>query len=196
MRALKVFAALAMLLLCVSIGQAETPLTFYGGLGYGKILNDGAPDGSIGLTGGVMFPLSSVENLSIGGELGYLMLGKVDERECDMFGNCYEGEMTWSLIPITGQVWYAVPTEGNMTPLLTGGLGFYMSRVKAEINTPFGSGDDTTSETDLGLNFGGGLKFGDPEASIQFGGDARFHLVMTEGDSLKVIAIMAKIFFG
>lgn len=195
MRALTILAALALLLLCVQPGQAESQLTFYGGLGYGKILNDGAPDGSIGITGGVMYPLSNMENVSIGGEVGYLMLGKVDDSVCGPYG-CFGGNLTWAVIPITGQAWYAVPTEGSMTPLLTAGLGLYMSRVKAEVTTPFGSADDTTSDTDFGLNFGGGLKFGDPEANIKFGGDARFHLVMTEGDSLKVITLMAKIFFG
>lgn len=186
MRILAVLAVAAMLVISVQPAQAEG-LSFYGGAGFSKVLNDGAPDGSIGITGGVMFPLSSVENLSIGGELGYLMLGKVEESS-GFFGDL---EVTWSMIPITGQVWYEVPTAGSVTPLLTGGAGFYMTRVKVE----FMGMSESDSETDFGINFGGGLKFGDPDASMKFGADARFHLVMTEEESTKLLTLMARVFF-
>ncbi len=193
MRILAVLAVAAMLVISVQPAQAQD-LSFYGGLGFAKVLNDGGPDGSLGITAGVMYPLSGAEGLSIGGETGYLMLGKIEETVC-FFGDCYGFESTWSMIPITGQVWYEVPTAGSVTPMLTGGLGLYMLRWNVEVDAGDLSDSDSDSETDLGINFGGGLKFGDPDAGIKFGADARFHLIMTEEESTKLLTVMARVFF-
>ncbi len=193
MRILTVLALAAMLVVCIQPAQAEG-LSFYGGLGFAKMLEDGAPGGSLGITAGAMLALAGAEGLSIGAETGYLMLGNTD---IGMF------KISQSIIPFTGQVWYDLAPEDSMSPMLTGGIGLYNVRAKVEA---FGiSASD--SETKFGFNFGGGLKFGDPDASMRFGFDARFHLVMLGSDddefeddsnsssTAKLLTVMARVFF-
>jgi len=98
-----------------------------------------------------------------------------------------------------------------MTPMLTGGLGLYMLRWNVEVAGSYLSFSESDSETKFGINFGGGLKFGDPNASMQFGLDARFRLIMLGScndelfdddedvgscsSTAKHLTLMARIFF-
>lgn len=175
---------------------AGSPWSFYGGLGYGKALNDGAPGGSIGLQGGVIYTFPNSPQFGIGGEVGYLMLGKESRSECFGLAGCADADVTWSTIPITAQGYYFLQSKGSSAPYLTGGLGFYDTEVEVDVNVAgFGGGSASASETDLGLNFGGGVKMGKGDG-MKFGGDGRFALIMSDGESIKLITIMARIFFG
>lgn len=189
MKLLRITAAVLAVLILTAGGAAaqEKPLYFYGGLGYAKALNDGAPGGSIGFHGGLIYRMQN-SPLAIGGEVGYLMLGKEEEGDF---------EATWSTIPITGQVYYVIPTEGTMMPFLTGGLGFYNTKVEADYTGPLGDlfPSVETSNTDLGINLGAGFKMGSPDSAVQFGADGRFHIIMTEDESTNVVTLMGRVYF-
>ncbi|RPH56489.1 MAG: porin family protein [Acidobacteria bacterium] len=179
---------IGLVLLVGSVQAQEKPLTLYGGLGYAKSMNDDAPGGSIGIQGGMIYRLQD-KPFALGGEFGYLMLGS-DDVDGGLFFP--DSEVTLSTIPLTGQAYFLIPSEG-MAPYLTGGLGFYVTKydIDFEESDTFDTDD---SNTDLGINLGGGLMFGDPSQSVRFGADARLHIIMTEDESTNVIALMARIF--
>ncbi|MBM3286400.1 MAG: porin family protein [Candidatus Eisenbacteria bacterium] len=206
MRCFRVLMVGAMLLGVLALGASaqDKPLTFHVGAGYAKLLEDDAPGGSIGLTGGVIYNLEKPEGFAIGGEAGYLMLGKEEEEyNDDEFDVSVKSEAKLSVIPITAQGYYMVPMDGSLAPFLTLGLGFYNVRASVKVEVDSGnpviddmlSIDDSDSETKLGMNFGGGLKFGAADARVRFGADARYHIVMTDVENTDVLTLMGRVYF-
>lgn len=193
-----VFVALA----CVALlpGQAvsaASPFTIYGGLGYGKIMEDNAPDGSVGFSGGVIYQPQNLP-VAFGGEIGYLMLGK---NEISYYEKGVEASaaLKWSTIPITGQLYYMVPTSGSVVPFVDVGGGFYNLRAKAEASADTEYGDfsvsGSDSETKFGINFGGGLQFGNPESRFSFGADARYHVIMTDVENTNLLTLFGRVYY-
>jgi hypothetical protein len=198
-RALVTLLMLASLALPAVAGAAEKP-QFFVGAGYGKWIETGAPGGSVGFEGGVLFKVHP--QIAVGGELGYQMLGKNSVTE-NFEGYYATAESKYSLIPVTGQVYWMIPVQGTMQPMLTFGLGLYNFRWSGSVtsNVPFSQGllggfGASDSETKAGFNFGGGLKFGDPNAKMRYGVNAKYHIVSTEGKSTNVIQIMGRVYFG
>jgi opacity protein-like surface antigen len=201
MRIGRVAIALVMMaLLALPAMAGEMKPQFFVGAGFGKWLEDGAPGGSVGFQGGVLFKVHP--QFAVGGELGYQMLGKNSVQES--YGGYYaEVESKYSVIPVTAQGYWLIPVEGTMQPMISVGLGVYNFRWKADVKTNVpgvGSllegigGDD--SETKAGFNFGAGVRFGEPTAKIKYGVDGKFHIISTEGESTNVIQIMARAYFG
>jgi hypothetical protein len=191
----------AMLVLAVCAAgalAAEKPLSFYAGAGFSKMMNDGAPGGSVGFIGGLIYKMQGP--FALGGETGFLMLGKNSVSYSGFLGmGDYSLESKLSCIPITGQAYYMIPTQGSTAPYLTGGIGFYNSRAKVTASGSYAgygaSSSDTASNTDFGINLGGGAKMGKGGGKVQFGADARFHIIMSDGDSGKLLALMARAYF-
>lgn len=60
-------------------------------------------------------------------------------------------------IPVAAE--YAFTTTGKAKPYIMGGVGMYYNRVNVEVNTPGFGVDGDASDTDLGIAFGGGVRF-------------------------------------
>ena len=196
----KIYVLLGVLVLAAFLptpSHAELPFTIYGQAGFGKIMEDGAPDGGIGFGAGIIYPFAN-SPFAIGAELGYDMLGK-EEYTDNIEGFDVSVSAKASVIPVTAQAYYMIPTTGSVGGYLDVGAGFYNVRAKVEASASIGefdySLDDTESETDLGINLGGGLKFGAPEKSMKFGVDAKFHIIMTEVESTNMITAFGRIYF-
>ncbi len=196
----KLYVLLAFLMLAAYLptpAAAELPFTIYGGAGFGKAMNDGAPGGGLGLGGGIVYQFEN-SPFAIGGDLGYIMLGKED------WGGTFGGaeasaEITWSAIPFTAQGYYMIPVSGSVAPYLEAGAGFYNTRAKWKYSASYEGisigQDETDSSTDMGINLGGGLKFGNPDAKMRFGADARYHIIMTEGESTGMVTVFGRVYF-
>jgi hypothetical protein len=190
-------AALA-LVPAVASAQAQKPYMIHGGLGYTAALNDGAPSGSLGLQGGVIYRLEGTPEVGIGGEFGYFMLGTNSATVADLFGNYYTEKAKWSTLSLIGEFYYFVSPKIS-TPYLVGGIGVYPVKLtysqEAAIGVDYASASVDLSETDFGVNAGLGFLFGQPQSQLRFGADGRFHIVMTEDESWNIIAVMGRIFF-
>ncbi len=196
--AVVMLVVLGLLISQAAIASAqEKPYLIHAGLGYCKALNDGAPDGSVGLEAGMIYRIPSSPRVGIGAEIGYLMLGSVTYTDY-YFTNYAELTAKWSSIPVMAEIYYFPQLRGP-TPVLTAGVGLYPIKIKIDAETSVGSyyGTGTTSETntDLGLNLGGGFLFGTARSPIRFGLDARFHLIMTDVESTNLITAMGRLYF-
>jgi hypothetical protein len=167
-------------------------MTFYAGAGYAKWLEDGAPDGGLAVGGGLIYELADMP-LAIGGEVQYLMLGSV-EGTTPVTGGTATLKVTTSTIPITGQVYYMTPAGETSDFYGTAGFGVYMMRAKMELTAPGISQESTGDETEMGMNVGGGMIFGDDTASMKFGFDAKFHLIFAD-ETTNMISAVGKILF-
>lgn len=176
-----------------AIAQSQKPYMIHGGLGYCAALNEGAPDGSVGLHGGIIYRLEGTPEVGIGGEFGYYMLGSTSYTETDGF-NFFEVEAKWTTYPILGELYYFVSPKIS-TPYLVGGVGVYNLKINVEAATNVATASLSGSDTNFGVNGGLGFLFGSPRSQLRFGADGRFHVIMTEGESTQVIAIMGRIFF-
>lgn len=197
----KIYVLLAVLALAAVVptqAAAELPFTIYGGAGFGKWMEDGAPDGGIGIGAGIIYPFEN-SPFAIGGELGYQMLGSYDYSYSGAVADA-SAEVKFSAIPVTAQGYYMIPVQGSVAPYVDLGLGFYSMRWKYDFEAGVeGLGsiglDDTQSETDLGINLGGGLMFGEPDAKLRFGADLKYHIVMTENESTSIITAFGRVYF-
>jgi hypothetical protein len=188
---------LVLLSLPVAASAQEKPYLIHAGIGYCKVLNDGAPGGSVGLEAGMIYRIPSSPKVGIGAEIGYLMLGSVTYSE-QYFGDYATLTGKWSSIPVMAQLYYFPQLRGP-GPVLTAGLGLYPIKItvdaEAGVGGYYGAATTTTTNTDFGLNFGGGFLFGTSRNSMRFGIDARFHLIMTDVESTNLITAMGRIYF-
>jgi len=191
----KIYVLLAVLGLAAILpmsAAAELPFTIYGGAGFGKWMEDNAPDGGVGFGAGIIYPFQN-SPFAIGADLGYQMLGSYD----GVYGLVDEvAEIKLSVIPVTAQGYYMIPVSGSVAPYLGAGVGFYNMRTKVEykVDLPLlQEFDDTYSSTDMGINLGGGLKFGGADSKMKFGADARFHIIMTEDESTNLVTVFGRI---
>ena len=189
---------IALVLVPARASAEPKPYMIHGGVGFVKALNDNAPDGSIGLHGGLIYRLQNSPQVGIGAEFGYYMLGSESYSESDFYGNYVEVEADWATYPILGEIYFFV-TPRTSTPYLVGGLGLYPLKVSVDAAASYngygGSASGSETETNMGINGGLGFLFGRPGAQLRFGADGRFHIIMTEGDSTQLIALMGRIFF-
>jgi opacity protein-like surface antigen len=194
----KIAFTFLVLAFCLSAGSVvsaqDKPYILTAGAGFAKWLEDGAPSGSFGFLAGMHYKIPSTPALAIGAEGGYLMLGGEDETEV-IESIPVEASYDLSAIPITGQVTYFIGDEGAQAmPFVTAGGGFYQLRTSVEASAMGVSLSDTDTSSEVGMNFGGGVKM-NTDSSVSFGADARFHLVFTEGESTNLLTVMGRVFF-
>jgi hypothetical protein len=174
-----------------------SPVSVNCGVGYNKSVNEGAPDGAVGIHGSLL--VKAQRNLSAGLEVGYLDLGTYYTV---LFGSQADaiGSADVTQIPITAGFEYNLSPEGTMHPLLVGGVGLYVSKIDAEVTVLGQQGSltlsDSSTETDLGFNLGSGIKFGRESQTVRFGADARFHVVLTEEESTRMVNVMGRLYFN
>ena len=189
---------LALALLASAPAMAAKPLSVFAGAGFGKAFEDGAPSGGIGVNVGLMHQFPG-KQIAIGAEAAWIDLGSNDVMYSNGQGGSFDADVSTSTIPVTGQVYYIFPSSGSAGGYMDAGLGLYSTSVDVEVKGTGGgesfSVDGSTTESDFGVNGGGGIKFGNPEKSISFGVDAKFHIIMTEDESTKVGAVFFRIYF-
>ncbi len=180
-------AAMAVFLVTPASGQETSPYMWMVDAGYAKWLEDGAPDGSFGVGGGMAYMFRSMPMMTVGAEVHYLALGSEDVGDV---------EVTWAVIPVTGQVMYFMEMESRAMPFLTGGAGLYHLRtdVDCEDDCMGLFVEDTETDNKGGINLGGGLKI-ETDGRMSFGADARIHIVFTEDETTNILTVMGKVFF-
>ena len=197
-KSLSLVAVLVALLIVPAVaGADQLPFLLHGSLGFGKMLEDNAPSGGIGLGAGIIYPLEGSQ-IAIGGDIGFQMLGSSDETYMD-YGGTVKATYKTSTIPITAQAYYMFPYTETLTFYGDVGLGLYSVRGTADVEVSAGgysvSSSTTSSDTKLGLNGGVGARFGDPNAQISFGADLKYHVIMTDVENTDVITIYGRIFY-
>ena len=160
--------------------QPASGLTLHAAVGYEKMTDSGPidalgidpPGGSVGFAlGGTWFaPIG----LGLGAEVGYHLLGTRDD--IDLPGN-NDGEITYSLIPVTAQGYFRFVSESTIVPWVTVGLGSYTQRAESKV----GGAEETENESRLGWNIGGGIDLRPADGGMGFGLDGRYHSASNEG---------------
>jgi opacity protein-like surface antigen len=172
-------AVLGVALLTVSVGAAHAGsnwIGFSGGAGIptGDYGDAAATGWHIGATGTHMMN----DQWGIGGDLAYHAWGGSDELNAATeaaFGP--NSEITWSAIQANVHGTMMFPTKSTMKPYAQAGVGLY--NVSAKLSSP--SGDDDTSKSKLGFNFGGGMDFAG-SGNMHWGVDAGYHLISAKDD--------------
>jgi len=130
--------------------------------GYGKMMEDGGPDGSFAFRGNAFMMMDPV--IGLGAELGYTWLGTqpVDPLVPAL------GDLDQSVYHITANI-RARGMTGSIRPYGIGGLGLYGLHASA------GGASDT--QTKFGFNLGGGIMHRFADSSTGLGIEARWHMV-------------------
>ena len=183
-----VILGIAGVALVVVPASAQMNLTGSAYLGFTKMMEEDAPDGSFGgrVNGFAMVHPA----IGIGAEVGHLGLGSFE------FGADEVSISSWQFTPSV----MARGIAGPVRPYAIGGAGAYLLRVSETL-----SGTTTSStETKFGFNLGGGLNFKPtPAGIVSFGIEGRYHVVpgIDDGDtgettSLDVLSISGGIFIN
>ena len=190
--------SIACLTFAAAMAQAETN---YVGLNGGLSMptgdfGDAASMGfNFGATGTWMFTPA----VGVGVDLGYHMWNGSDDLNDGLSalatlaeGTPTDVEAKFSAIQAGGHLMYMFPSSGNLHPWLKGGLGIYNFKFKTESDNPTYEGDD--SESDMGINVGGGVNMGTAGA-MSYGLGAAYHSIFTEGDATNVFTINLNVMF-
>jgi hypothetical protein len=151
-RSLRVVACAAMLaVLASSRAHAATLADMHGhlGLGYAKLMNQGAPGGSLGIGAGV--EMAVVSNLDLGAELGFDLLGGSTEERGSV-----SADLDYSLIEGL-LLLHWLPSRGPFNRV-SFGPGIFHARAGLTTGAPAMFQDLPVDETAPGM--GVGLEFG------------------------------------
>ncbi len=193
-------AAVLVVALAVSAprpAEARGSGVVFASIGLAKLLEDGAPDGSVGFGVGAIYrPASSP--FAFGGEVGYLLLGTVNRTAIFTAGSAF-AEVTVREVPVTAQLYYRLPRSTSAQFYADAGGGIYATTTKQSAQTlrPEDSTYGTLQETvtDPGVNFGGGVAFGRRETGTTIGVDGKLHVIFADGGSSTLLTLAARIFF-
>ena len=177
MKSKALILGVALLVLGVGAANAGTNwIGFSGGAGiptgdYGDAATTGW---HIGATGTHMVN----DQWGLGGDIGYHAWAGSSSANAAaelLFGA--GSEFSWSAFQASGHAVMMFPTQSNVKPYANVGLGIYDIALK--LTTP--TGDDNTSKTKLGFNFGGGMNFVG-SGNQRWGMDAAYHIVPAQDD--------------
>lgn len=128
------------------------------------------------------------DNIALGGNLLYNPYSVEDEGEIDF---------SFSIFHITANGKYYFESESNLGFFAAAGAGLYMGRTSLEGTTVVQgievSFDDSETETDLGIQFGGGLDVPVGESGIELA--ANIHIIFSE-ESSNLLTIEASVPFS
>ena len=172
-------AVLGVALLAIAAGTANAGSDFIGlsgGLGIPTgNYSDAAGNGwHIGATGTHMLN----DQWGIGGDIAYHAWGG-----SNAFNNAAElafgpgSEFNWSAIQATAHAVMAFPTQSNVKPYATAGLGLYNMGLK--LTSPSGNASDTKAE--FGFNVGAGMNFL-TSSNMRWGVNGVYHIVPAKND--------------
>lgn len=102
--------------------------------------------------------------IMVGGSFGWDIKGLPIDVRFDPSIARYGGgdgnvDLSSILLGIPVAVEYEFATAGKAKPYVMGGVGMYYNRVSVEVNSPGFGISRTDSDTDLGIAFGGGIRF-------------------------------------
>ena len=170
--------------LFATAAQAGPPsMSFYAG--YGKMMEDGAPNGNLAFHANAFMMANPV--IGVGAEGGYAWLGS------QTFAQPI-GELKQNVWHFTGNV-RVRGVQGSLRPYGIGGLGLYGLHVSDDA----GSANDSK----FGFNIGAGISHKFPDSSTGLGLEARWHMVpngavngLGEESTLDIMTITAGVDFN
>ena len=186
------------LLACVATpAHSRGSGVMFANVGFAKLLEDGAPSGSVGLGIGVTYQ-PAASSFGYGAEISYLNLGTVNQTVRFTAGEAY-AEVSVRVVPVTAQISYRLPRSRTLQPYVNAGAGIYATTTKQSAqalnpdDSTFGTRQDTV--TDAGMNVGGGVAFGRRETGLTIGFDSKLHVIFSDGGSSTIVTFGARIFF-
>ena len=170
---------LSVALLAFGVGAANAGsnwVGFSGGAGIptGDYGDAAATGWHLGVTGTHMVN----DQWGFGADLGYHAWGGSPDLNAaaeTLFGP--GSEFSFSAIQASGHAVMNFPTQSNVKPYAKVGLGLY--NIAEKLTSP--SGDDNTSKSKFGLNFGGGMDFAG-SGNMRWGLNGAYHLVPAKDD--------------
>lgn len=191
--------SIACLAFAAGMAKAETNwVGFSGGLAMPTgDFSDAASTGfNFGASGTWMFTPA----VGVGVDLGYFMWNGSDELNDALtaIATAAEGtptdvEAKFSAIQAGGHLMYMFPSSGSIKPWLKGGLGIYNFKFKTESDNSSYEGDD--SESNMGINVGGGINMGS-SPNMSYGIGAAYHTIFTEDESTSLFTVNLNVMFG
>jgi opacity protein-like surface antigen len=163
-------AALAAPTLVSAQAAADKPLSFGVSGGLSLPMGDLGNAANAGFTvaGHVFFKPATVNVVRFRGDVAYDKWGVKDAG----------GNADLRSLSFVANALYDVPTQSNVRPYLIGGLGLYNSKAIIDLGQTSAS---TSSNTDLGLQVGGGLTF--KLSGFDTFAEAKFVNVFSSGSS-------------
>ena len=142
-----------------SVAHAGPPsYSFYAG--YGKMMEDGSPNGSFAFRANGFMMMDPV--IGVGAEGGYTWLGSTPTN------NPTFGDVQQNVYHFTANI-RARGVQGSMRPYGIGGLGLYGLHASDNVSS------DT--RTKFGFNIGAGISHKFPDSGTGLGLEARWHMV-------------------
>jgi len=172
-------AILGVALLTAVAGTANAGSDFIGlsgGLGMptGDYSNAAANGWQIGATGTHMLN----DQWGIGGDLAYHAWGgSQDANNAAELAFGPGSEFHWNSIQATAHAVMAFPTQSNVKPYATAGLGLYNMGLK--LDSP--SGNTSTTKAEFGFNVGAGMNFL-TSSTMRWGVQGTYHIVPAKND--------------
>lgn len=172
-------AILGVALLTAVAGTANAGSDFIGlsgGLGMptGDYSNAAANGWQIGATGNHMLN----DQWGIGGDLAYHAWGgSKDANAAAELAFGPGSKFNWSAIQATAHAVMAFPTQSNVKPYATAGLGLYNMGLK--FTSP--SGNVSTTKAEFGFNVGAGMNF-ITSSNMRWGVQGTYHIVPAKND--------------
>jgi opacity protein-like surface antigen len=155
-------------------GQNWIGITGGAGIPSGNYSNAASTGWQIGATGTHMID----GQWGIGADVGYHAWGGSDQANAAAIAAFGPGsEFKWSALQVTAHGTMAFPTQSQMKPYLSAGLGLY--DVSAKLSSP--SGDATTSKNEFGYNIGAGMDMG-MQHNMRWGLAANYHIIPANKD--------------
>jgi len=188
------FAAAAVLALAafapVAHAQGDVRVALQAGLSlpigdFGDFASTGI---NLGLTGTYRLH----DRLGFGGDLVWHRFGvdrDFEEALAVSLGSTVD--VSASTLQITAHGVYYLPAAETLSPHLRAGLGLYRASSKVES----AGSSDTSSDTDLGFHFGGGLDYR-TGGSFGYGLEAAYHYIASGGDATTLLTMAGRLTFG
>lgn len=130
-------------------------------------LGDGASSGYV-VAGHVFFKPASLKAIRLRGDVAYDKWGVKESG----------GDADLRSLSLVGNAIYDLPSSSNVRPYLLGGVGLYNSKFSYDLGAVRGS---SATNTDLGLQIGGGLTF--KLSGFDTFAEAKFVNILADGGS-------------
>jgi len=159
--------------------------------GFSLPFGDFADVATAGFNLGVTGDYYAAPNWAFGGEISWHLFGGNDDLEKELSADLGTPvDIRIRVLPVVAHVKYFIPAQ-NVSPFVRGGVGIF--NINQEIDA--GATTDDDSDTKLGFLFGGGVNFAGA-SRVQFGADAYYQYIATEGDATNMLVLRGNVMFG
>lgn len=191
---LKKSCLMALLVFFVPALAAAQSVTLSSGIGFPTGEGSETIDPFYAFEAGLYFPVQT--NVKVGASFSYNRF-KFDEKELGLPANASIDGGGIEAVGLVGQGILALGNPDNVRFNLTAGAGGYALSVRRTTISLSSAGTTVTSsiphfsETDFGLNFGGGIWVPLGSKDYNFSVQGKYHIVFTEGGSTKYFGFLA-----